>query len=159
MTKKNKKPDEFTSFYICDRLGIRKERFREWIDKEFIRPHKPAEGRGTKNLFKITDIYVIAIFIHLINCGFSRLDAATRTRGLLLEQQDPSTIRYIGFPRRPEGMEETFQDGKMVWPNAIIIGKKTTGLSKSMLTYIENFEDILFINFVRIKKNIDAKFG
>ena len=79
--KGSSKENLYTSFQICDALEIEKGRFREWLERKYINPHSPADGRGTKNLFQINDVYVVGTFKYLVECGFSREDASTRTRG------------------------------------------------------------------------------
>ena len=69
----------YTTFEICKKMGIRKERFREWIDRGYIKPSiQKASGRGTKNLFSKNDLYTIALFNYLIDRGFSREEVSRR---------------------------------------------------------------------------------
>lgn len=61
------------------KLGIKRERLKEWMAKGFIEPSKKASGPGTKNLFTRLDLYQIKLFAYVVECGFSREDTAFRT--------------------------------------------------------------------------------
>lgn len=67
------------------RLGIKRERLKEWMSRGFIKPSvESATGAGTKNLFSLWDLYMIQLFQYLVERGFSREDSARRIRWLLL---------------------------------------------------------------------------
>jgi hypothetical protein len=69
--------DEFTTFDIIKALGIPRERLQDWINRDFIKPTIPAEGRGTKAIFTRSDVYKIMLFQKLIGMGFNRINAST----------------------------------------------------------------------------------
>ena len=58
--------DEFSTFDIIKALEIPRERLKDWMNKEFIRPSVPAKGQGTKAVFTLLDVYSVALFTQLI---------------------------------------------------------------------------------------------
>jgi len=130
----------FTSFEVCKRLDIKKERFLEWVDRGYIKPHVRAKGRGTKNLFRLSDIYLISLFRHLLECGFSRKCAAKRTAGLMLKHQDLNDISFLAFPVSKE---------TTCLKNVIIIKEDQSSLEE-ISRYLNIFNDILFVNFKKL---------
>jgi hypothetical protein len=67
---------EFSTFDVLKILDIKRERLREWVNQGFIKPTVSAEGQGTKAVFKILDIYKIAVFKKLVEAGINRKKAA-----------------------------------------------------------------------------------
>lgn len=76
MTRKQ----EFSTFDVLKILEIKRERLREWVNQGFIIPNAPAEGQGTKAVFKILDIYKIAVFKKLIEAGINRRIASSMVK-------------------------------------------------------------------------------
>ena len=68
--------DEFSTLDIVKALKIPRERLRDWMNQGFVKPTIPAEGQGTKAVFTRTDVYLLALFRHLVNSGFKRDMAA-----------------------------------------------------------------------------------
>lgn len=62
----------YSSFEIMRALHIEKEKLRDWIERGFIRATTPSPGRGKPAAFTVKDIYGLALFMELINYGFSR---------------------------------------------------------------------------------------
>lgn len=64
---------EFTTPEIEQTLGIPRARLKEWIAKGHIVPSvQKASGRGTKYIFSIDDLYVIALYDELLEHGVKR---------------------------------------------------------------------------------------
>ena len=82
-TKKNKIIENLfdAKFTTTDvkKLGIKRERLKEWMSKGFVQASVKASGPGTKNLFSLLDLYQIKLFAYVVDCGFSREEAAFRT--------------------------------------------------------------------------------
>jgi hypothetical protein len=55
--------------------GVPAELARDWIARGFIRVERPAEGRGTRNMLAIRDLYKIKLFDHLMKNHVIRKDA------------------------------------------------------------------------------------
>lgn len=64
------------------KLGIKRERLKEWIAAKYISPSQTASGPGTKNLFSLGDLYLLKLFQYLVERGFSRREAAIRIGGI-----------------------------------------------------------------------------
>lgn len=88
----------YSTLDICKALDIRRERLRDWIDREFITPLRPSGGQGRKALFNIQDAYSIALFKWLIDRGFKR-DAVAKMLELFNISliSDAIRIKYIAF--------------------------------------------------------------
>ena len=57
---------------ICKALGIKRERFRDWIKVGDLTPTIPAEGQGTKAEYSLHDVVMIAFFKKMVERGFKR---------------------------------------------------------------------------------------
>jgi DNA-binding transcriptional MerR regulator len=69
--------EAFSTFEIREKLGIKVDRLKDWMNRGFISPSiQKASGQGTKNLFSRWDLYAIKLFQYLIDRGFSRKIAA-----------------------------------------------------------------------------------
>jgi hypothetical protein len=66
---------EFTTFDVSKLFRIDRTRLQEWIDAGFFTPSQKAEGKGTKALFTVNDLYRLRLFIWLLDIGKSRVDA------------------------------------------------------------------------------------
>ena len=85
--------DEFTTFDIIKALGIPRERLQDWINRGFVKPSVPAEGKGTKAIFTRGDVYAVALFKSLLKIGFKR-DEASKFINHIVE-----TGRFDAFKR------------------------------------------------------------
>ena len=65
-----------TDFSTLDIVkGLKKlprERFREWVNRDYVTPSIPAKGQGTKAVFTINDVYEVELFRTLVENGFHR---------------------------------------------------------------------------------------
>jgi len=154
----------FTSFQICDALDIRKERFREWIDFEYIKPKVRAKGRGSKNLFSKTDVYFIVLFKDLLESGFSREESSKRVESYItiykaivkkrVKKGKPFNPSVIVIPLSAEEVSESNVDGTMQWPSKVIYEKDDT-IRFDDPSFLSNFDHILVFNFAKIMKKVD----
>jgi len=62
----------FSTFEIIKVLGIPRERLREWLKRDFIKPTISADGQGTKAVFTRQDVYGIELFRQLLERGLAR---------------------------------------------------------------------------------------
>lgn len=68
---------EFTTFYISKLFGIPRSTIQLALDRGMIQPSiQRAEGRGTKNLFSKTDLFLLRIFHKLCETGLSQKEAS-----------------------------------------------------------------------------------
>lgn len=73
----------FTTFEITKILGLKIDRQKDWLTRGFIEPSiQKATGQGSKNIFSLEDLYLIALFQHLVHKGFSRKAAAARIKSI-----------------------------------------------------------------------------
>ena len=71
-----KKITPYSTLDIVKALGIPRERLRDWMNRDYIRPTQPAMGQGTKAGFSKSDIVGIALFDKLLNFGLKRETAS-----------------------------------------------------------------------------------
>jgi len=64
--------DEFSTLDIVKALEIQRERLREWMVQEFIKPTVSASGKGTRALFTRKDVYCVELFRQLVDIGINR---------------------------------------------------------------------------------------
>jgi len=65
--------NSYTTFALVKALSIPRHTLQSWLDLGFITPSiKKAEGIGTKALFTLDDIYVVALFRELLGVGVDR---------------------------------------------------------------------------------------
>lgn len=67
---------EFSTFDIVKILEIPRERLKDWMNNDFIRPTTAAQGKGTKAIFNRDSVYAVALFQKMISIGFTRKVAA-----------------------------------------------------------------------------------
>ena len=70
--EERKMKEPFTTFDISKILDLKIDLQKDWMKRGYIEPSiQKATGQGTKNLFSIEDIYLIALFQHLVELGFA----------------------------------------------------------------------------------------
>lgn len=62
----------FSTFEIMKALGIPRERLREWMKRDFIKPTISADGQGTRAVFSRQDAYGVELFRQLLERGLAR---------------------------------------------------------------------------------------
>jgi len=66
----------YSTYDVCQILGIARERLRDWMVRGFVTPSLPSMGKGTIAIFTDKDIVEIKRFIELTSKGFKRGAAA-----------------------------------------------------------------------------------
>ena len=62
----------YSTTEVLNILKLEAERFRQWIQGGFIKPTIPAGGTGRTHLFVKEYLYIIALFMKLVDLGLSR---------------------------------------------------------------------------------------
>lgn len=71
---------EYSTFDIDKRLGVKRNCIQPWLDAGFIKPSiQRATRRGQRNLFSVSDLYRIKLFQELLETGISRREASFYT--------------------------------------------------------------------------------
>jgi hypothetical protein len=155
--------DTFSTLDIVKALKIPRERLREWTTRSFIKPQRPASGKGTKAIFSLWEVYGVALFLRLVEHGFDRKFAAKCVAGFL-EKIDlkNSDVAYIGF-RFPAlhdktGMTTLFYsaDWKLDWRPIMAIPVQIPESDPGFFVYSEEWEQIHMINFKKLRAEVDA---
>ena len=151
------KKEQFTTFGITKGLGIEYGRLREWIDGQFIIPSiQKATKQGTKNLFSLWDVYMIEYFIQLLAKGFSRKQAGLRVGAFVnlvrmmkgrKKKFDPGKYEYVAIVCK----KDDIQYNRFITENEI----KHKTIPELITVHTYDFDDIVLINFRKIKEKVD----
>lgn len=174
--------NEFSTFDIIKALGIPRERLKDWMSNFFIKATTPADGQGTKAIFKKVDIYMIELFRDLLRKGFKRDRASDFIKKISekLKQEKVEELAYIIFKYFPEdeqaiSAEMVFEPIKeedkidLIWggrtPDPQLLVelenmKKSGYFSKAkrkehMFLPSQNWEHIHLVNFKILRKKVD----
>ena len=134
--------ESFTTFEAAEKLGVRIERLRDWVNRKYIVPDlQQASGRGTKGLFSRIGLYEIALFDHLLACGINR-DVVKAMIALVKSHEviKGDSPDFILHARVSE------DDG---WGTA-------WGSDKPLpIKDLGRYEDVYILNFSKIRKAVD----
>jgi hypothetical protein len=73
----------FTTFDIKNILGLKIDRQKDWLTREYITPSiQVAKGDRKKNLFSQSDLYLVALFKYLVEKKYARRFAASIIRSI-----------------------------------------------------------------------------
>lgn len=169
----------YSTLDIVRALNIPRERFRDWLDRGFIKPTIPSAGRGKSARFTRHDIYKIAFFRKIVDAGISRELASKMVKTVGDVLFIPGILFFVGLSDREKMQVRCYpssNDFKMVFKEDTIsiqpvIGnlENSTKVEESddgscnerpatLEDYTESFEDIddvYIINFCNIKKQVD----
>lgn len=143
-----KNKDGWSTFEAAEILGIRIERLRDWIHREFIEPDlvwPKVEGRGAKRVLSKIGLYEIKLLDHLLKRGFNRMQAGATInlvkRAMLEGKMIPEFI--LQYRIRENYYEAAcFENIRML--QAILCELN-----------FDEYEDVYIINFSRIKRSVD----
>ena len=146
------------------KLGISRERLRDWINRGYINPSQRAYGQGFSNVFSELDLYFLLVFQKMVESGISRDDAKERLNDFIGSAflsdkggySDPDKPFFVFF-RNP------------IPPSKVNIKKRlTTGYLKvawffmdadALKEFAEKHEDVIddmvVINFRKIRKKVE----
>ncbi len=164
------------------KTGVSVRRVEDWVHKGYILPSmEDPDNTEDGKMFSRFDLYLIKVFDHLTTRSFSEIEAAIRTRIMALAEKKPGRYLYktsfVAFSRKvdfsmvPIDMKEKMlvwltekelleekerNDIKDFLKNFIptLIQEKDGKLLLSSMIY-ENTDDILIINFKRVRDFVD----
>jgi hypothetical protein len=89
--------NRFSTLDIVKALSIHRERLRDWMNNGFVVPTTRSEGQGTKAIFTRDDMYMVALFVDLLNKGFKRDKASDliRKASEVLKNNGSKNLAYI----------------------------------------------------------------
>lgn len=61
---------------VIEVFDLKPSRFRQWLRHGYIKPDKKAPKAGSYHYFEKENLYIIALFINLINLGLNRYIAS-----------------------------------------------------------------------------------
>lgn len=62
----------YSTRQILNLFDLEPERFRKWIESKFIIPDLPAGGTGSTHFFLKEHLYIIRLFMKLVDAGLNR---------------------------------------------------------------------------------------
>lgn len=153
--------DDFSTFDIQRINEIPRERLRDWLTKGFIKPTYEAQGKGTRASFTKNDLYCIEMFKRLLKAGIHRENAAKYyddTRRVLNTETDyipayivlridstTGNIEPEAYPLAFEGADD------------MIISLKTGLVPGNTFTADFEYDQIIIINFLKLRKQVDLR--
>ncbi len=72
----------YTLSDVAKILGIKRERCGDWLVRGFIQPSAKSKGQGKPAWFTRGDIYLIRLFVDMIDRGIDRAEATKYVDGL-----------------------------------------------------------------------------
>ncbi len=185
------RPENFeptTGYTMQDviKIGIALDRIEGWINKGYILPSTQDTGSsGVEKIFSRFDLYAIKLFEYLVNRAFSEMEAAIRTRIIILAEKKPGRylykITYLAFSRKVDfsTVSDEMKKKMLTWLTdkenleeeergeikdslkrfiPTLIQEKDDKLSLSSSIY-EDCDDILIVNFKRVRDQVDKILG
>ena len=143
----------YSTLDIVKYLDIPRERFRDWMSREYIEPCQKAQGQGTKALFNCLDVYSIRLFQSLIEDRKLSRDEAGKLIKVWKESarfQDDMCGNYFDLvcfcQRKNQESEEV-----------AIMAISLEGKEKSLIAEAIKWDSLLIINMRKIISDIDNK--
>lgn len=157
-TQLNMEQKIYTTFAVAKVINIKYGRLREWLDRGYIEPFQKADGQGSKALFSRWDLYILQLFIHVQGLGFSRDEAALRVKSI---QNSKKTLEKTGRKFSPDWIAFDKTEGAVSYARffsqAELETKPIIDLFK--VKKMDDMENILFVNFKKIKSFVDSARG
>lgn len=144
--------EPYSTLDIVKKLGVPRERLRDWQNRKFIDSSVNASGQGTKALFSRLDVYAIALFRYMVEiCKFSREEAACQSKMWRQKAKIPKEngVDFFGeicFLRR------TKKDGSQ----EILLKSYKTIKSNHKNAADGNWDALFIVNFKKMKGQIDS---
>ena len=160
-------PNHMTTFDIADKLGIKRERLKNWLTEGYITPTFQVDiKRGKKSYFDRWQVYLIKFFAQLIEKGILRDVAASligESGPLVAEairRNDPDLIVIAKKVGEDEPIKKTDspmeKSGKVAAMYDKLFLKYDDDLSSQLV--MQRYESAIIINFRMIRQEIDFHF-
>ncbi|MBC8466720.1 MAG: MerR family transcriptional regulator [Deltaproteobacteria bacterium] len=138
---------DFSTLDIVKALGIPRERLREWMNRGFVKPTIDAKGQGTKATFTVEDIYLVALFRHLVDKGIKRFNAGIYlSENIVAGTKSFFDSNFIMIMDRSDG-------------SLLIARESIKGLYDFLAPFLSSddgdIEHIIIVNFKKIRKIVD----
>ena len=149
----------YSTLDIVKALEIPRERLRDWMNRGFVRPSKPAEGQGSRAVFTKIDVYGIALFQHLLSMGFNREPASEYVHKFVRISYSIDVLSLMYYSNLKDGKRHIHP--MVAGPDfnrpkdSIDPGDITLSLVKRLMDG-ESWEDIQVINITKIKRHVDS---
>ena len=94
---------QFSTFDITRVFGIPRSNIQQYMDRGFIKPSiESAEGKGTRNLFSVEDLYRLRIFQRLHAVGLSQKEASENSRLVDFKKIGKKGVNWIKITHEKE---------------------------------------------------------
>ncbi len=168
------------------KLGVDSKHLKKWINRGYIKPSiQEGDTENKKILFSIFDLYMIKLFEYLVNHDFSEEESSLRIKILVLAEKKSSQFFYeksfLGFSRKIDfnTISPEMRKKMVRWINndktlekedqtniktilksyvPVLLKESEQTLHVPFLLYNE-CDDILIVNFKKIRDLVDAAMG
>lgn len=116
---------KYSTIDIIKALKIPRERLRDWIVRDFIRPSLPTFRQGVKAGFTKGDVYGIAIFEQLLEYGYKREAASEIIKNFMGINPISGALRFLVF-------KHTVRNGERQIETIGLVGGDITSLTDAV---------------------------
>jgi DNA-binding transcriptional MerR regulator len=137
-------------FYTSDvtRItGVKRNRLQVWLDKGWMTPSiQKARGQGTRNIFSLHDLYVIALFKKLVEIGVPR-----KFVGICAQKLQKQPLLGLFLKSDNYCWFDVYRTGEGVFETQLVFSPGR-GKRDSLDSY-----DMVGINIAKFAREIDLK--
>jgi hypothetical protein len=164
--EKNEHKENITTFEIRNAFDIKYGRLREWIDRKYIKPSiLKASSAHERHKFSKEDVYYILLFDYLLRTGFSRKEAGSKIEDLVnqnhIKPKGIFSIKYIAFYKVCDGPVMKLENIKKFnrYSKVLTTEDATYKNIDSLLSEKGEFQEVVIVNFEKIRQYVDSKIG
>jgi len=133
---------KYTTFDIARLFKISRSNVQQYIDRGFLSPSlEKTQGKGTKNLFSLNDLYQLRLFQKLHEVGLSQREASENSQLIDFDKVGQEGRNWVKIVRK---------DGK---PKIVL-----THMG-SIQAEIRNEDIFVAINVLKIKEEVNSLIG
>ena len=149
--------DIYSTIDISKALKIKRERLREWMIREFVKPSLPANNKGTIAIFTRDDVISVALFQKLVDIGFKR-EAAAEYIDQMIKANLVGAVSFLVMQYVVKDEEPVINIVSQLG-NELELKIESNGnilLNKFQESIPESWEGIHIINMLNLEKKVDA---
>lgn len=157
--------NNITTFEIRNAFDIKYGRLREWIDKKYIKPSiLKASSAHERHKFSKEDVYYIILFDYLLKTGFSRKEAGSKIEDFAKQDHIKSrgifNIKFIAFYKVCEEPVMKLENIKeFITHSKVLTTADTNKDIKGLFNEMGKFQEVVIVNFEKIRQYVDSKIG
>lgn len=151
---------KYSTLQICRILNIKRERFRDWMEQEHIKPTLPVSDYSLRAGFTYSDIFGIAIFKMLVEKGYKRSLVAKIMSELIGNYDgilDRCAFFLIMFSKDESGAVVTEATAFLSKGDKMTITFDTDTISfeELQLGAVSEWDDVEIINLLKLRQEVE----